>query len=70
MSSHYTTPMVFIRRAYTVGVKSGDVPTAAKLGTTVYVNSDIEVKKTSATDDVTVRLLSIVNSTQVIVEPV
>lgn len=65
----WTTPMVFIRRGYTVGVKSGDVPTAAKLGTLVYVNSDIEVKKTSATDDVTVRLLSIVNSTQVIVEP-
>lgn len=65
----WTTPMVFLRRAYTIGVKSGDVPTAANLGGLVYVNSDIEVKKTSATDDVTVRLLSIVNSTQVIVEP-
>ena len=65
----WTVPMIFHRRAYTIGVKSGDVPTAANLGGLVYVNSDIEVKKTSATDDVTVRLLSIVNSTQVIVDP-
>lgn len=66
----WTVPMIFHRRAYTIGVKSGDVPTAANLGGLVYVNSDIEVKKTSATDDVTVRLLSIENSTTCIVEPV
>lgn len=65
----WTTPMVFHRRAYSIGVKSGDVPTAANLGGLVYVNSDIEVKKTAATDDVTVRLLSIESSTTCIVEP-
>lgn len=66
----WTTPMVFHRRPYSIGVKSGDAPTAADLGSAIYVNSDIEVKHTSATDDVTVRLLSIVNSTTCIVEPV
>lgn len=66
----WTTPMVFHRRAYSIGVKSGDAPTAADLGSAIYVNSDIEVKHTSAANDVTVRLLSIENSTTCIVEPV
>jgi hypothetical protein len=66
----WTVPMIFHRRAYTIGVKSGDAPTAADLGSAIYVNSDIEVKHTSAANDVTVRLLSIVNSTTCIVEPV
>jgi hypothetical protein len=66
----WTVPMIFHRRAYSIGVKSGDAPTAADLGSAIYVNSDIEVKHTSAANDVTVRLLSIENSTTCIVEPV
>lgn len=66
----WTVPMVFHRRPYSIGVKSGDAPTAADLGSEIYVNSDIEVKHTSAANDVTVRLLSIENNSTCIVEPV
>lgn len=64
----WTTPMVFNRNAAAFAGKSGDLPTASDLGTMIAVEDDDTVKKTTASDDVEVRLLAIVGS-QYIVEP-
>lgn len=64
----WTEPMVFHRTAGSFNGKSGDLPTAADLGTLIAVEDDDTVKATTAADDVEVRLLGI-DGNQYIVEP-
>lgn len=52
-------PMVFRRDARALDGKAADLPTAADLGTLVAMDDDQTVKKTTATDDVEVRLIEI-----------
>lgn len=61
-------PMVFHRIAGAFSGKSGDLPTAADLGSLIAVEDDETVKHTTASDDVEVRLLAI-EGNQYIVEP-
>lgn len=64
----WTTPMVFSRNAAGFNGKSGDLPTAADLGSMIAVEDDDTVKQTTASNDVELRLLAIVGN-QYIVEP-
>lgn len=61
-------PMVFHRDARQLDGKSGNLPTAADLGTLVALDDDQTVKATTASDDVEVRLIEI-EGTQYWVEP-
>lgn len=59
--SDYTwpRPMVFKRMPAAFAGKSGDLPTAADLGTNIAVSDDQTVKATTVANDVELRLLSI-----------
>lgn len=60
--------MIFQRDARPLDGKSGNLPTAADLGTLVALDDDQTVKATTASDDVEVRLIEI-EGTQYWVEP-
>jgi hypothetical protein len=64
----WTEPMVFHRTAGAFNGKSGDLPTAADLGSLIAVEDDDTVKHTTASDDVEVRLLAI-EGNQYVIEP-
>lgn len=64
----WTEPMVFHRTAGAFNGKTGDLPTAADLGSLIAVEDDDTVKQTTAANDVEVRLLAI-DGNQYIVEP-